>query len=123
MKSTTYTLTIRCDHPAYANCDLLLTARGFDEQGNPCGFYSLNQSAADCPTPHTSRLDCGPCASVSCYLYILPHQLPEVRETEQVPAFEAELTLSEGREELHHQRFVINPWGGASLSVRWPLSD
>lgn len=123
MKLKTYSLTIRCEHPAYANCDLLLTARGFDDRGAPCGFYSLNEPAAETPTPRTSRLECGPCASLTCYLYILPHQLPEVRETEQAPSFEAELTLSEGKERLHSERFTINPWGGASLRLQWPLSD
>lgn len=132
MEMTTYTLTIRCDHPEWWRFEVILTAQGYDNEQKPCGYYALDDNAlseggaprtADSPTAHTSTLLCGPCARLNCYLHILPHTLSEVCDTEDFPAFRAELTLSEGSQTLLREPILVNPWGGATLHLTWPKEE
>ena len=130
-KPATYNIELRCDHPEWWRFNVVMTARGVDDQGGPAAYSAISDTIApidgeehskpsDYPAERCTRLVCPPCHVLELYLYILPHRLPEENSIDYTPSFEAELRILSGRSRLHSQRIEVNPWGGATLRLRWP---
>lgn len=132
--AATYRIELHCNHPEWWCYNVVMTARGFDSEGAPAGFFATSDTIApidgtdhpkptDYPTTRTTRLECSPCHRLELYLYVLPHRLPAENAIDHTPSFEAELRILDGRTRLHTQKITINPWGGTTLHLQWPMSN
>lgn len=128
---SSYQIELQCNHPEWWCYNVVITAHGVNRDGSVAGYHAVEDKIApidggdhprpaDYPTPRTTRLQCGPCEGIDLYLYILPHRLPDENSIEHTPLFEAELRILKGKSCLHTQQVAVNPWGGASLHIRWP---
>lgn len=108
-----------------------MTVHGLDGNGEPQGYFATEELIApidgqehprptDYPEERVTRLDCGPCQGFELYLYVIPHRLPADNSLDQTPSFKAELRILSGRTRLRTREITINPWGGATLRLRWP---
>lgn len=113
---------LQCDHPAWRHCRVVMTARGFDEQGKAVHFFSLDSFALSPreQTPAQLSLPCAGCRSVELYLYIIPHLLPAGNDVGDYPALPAKLQISDGSTLLSHEELPVNPWGGLSRHYHLP---
>lgn len=101
----------------------------FDAAGHRIGFASASSHVADVgagprtrpagtPERRSVVLTTDPCDHLMCYLYIIPHTLPEQTGIDGTPPFEISLSVSYGGKRLRSEKRLVNRWSGASLELR-----
>ena len=120
-----YRIELSCTAPEWWRYNIEMTAAGYDDTGAECGYYSVEDRIAEpgsapaaapegYPADRCTALECGPCARVLLYLYVVPHTLPETDDIEQTPPLPGRLTIWRDGRKLRTEQLAINPWGGMS---------
>ncbi len=71
------------------------------------------------PAGRRTVLECGPCASLQLYLYVIPHCLPALTDTQHTPPIPVRLKVTCDGKALLSEQIEINAWGGYSGYFEW----
>ena len=63
-------------------------------------------------------LTTGRCASIDCFLYLIPHTLPAIEAIDTAPPFEVEVAIRCNGRPLRTERHPVNQWSGLSLELK-----
>lgn len=130
MATQRFQITVASNFPELWRYNIALMCGCFDAAGTRTGFVTaestvapagsnLKARPADCPADRTTRIETPPCERIVCYLYLIPHTLPDDNAIDGCEPFEIEVSITAGGRPLLRERRPINQWSGASIELQY----
>lgn len=129
-----FTICVSSRYDGWWRYNVALMCGCFDAEDRRTGFASVESHVAEVGSNLKAKpreiaddrqavLETPPCDHLICYLYIVPHTLPDDRAIDDTKPFEIEVQIAYAGHTLRTQHRTINQWSGASIEMRIEQSE
>jgi hypothetical protein len=120
LRAMKYEIELLCADPSRERFNIYMTLAGFDLSGVQVCLESLADGAGEGDSRRGAgeplTLSCGECERAEAFLSVVAHTLPRATQVVEGMDFPTQLIARADGRELWRREYMINPWGGLSLS-------